>query len=166
MNAPRVDSDLLVIGLGNVERGDDAIGVRLVQAVSARSPERVEWREWGDSDALSMAHDLLEVRCPVLVVDGARMGARPGKWRVFDEESVRFARAGQALSTHGIGFDDALRLARTLGFDQPLRFFAVQVENLAPGGALSQALAERFDSLTKALENTIDAMLTGTACER
>lgn len=149
---------LWIIGLGNRQRRDDGVGVRLVEAIEPDVAEGVACRIWGDSDALTIAHELIEISCPVLFVDGARMGLNVGEWRVFAEDSVLFRESSRALSTHGYGLDYALELARGLGFQQPVRFFAVQPGELQIGEGLSAALSGRFDRLAQALSDTVATM--------
>jgi len=67
---------LLVIGLGNPSRGDDALGPALVEALRASAAS--EWHagvEWLVDFQLQIEHALdLDGRAAVLVVDAARPG--------------------------------------------------------------------------------------------
>lgn len=145
---------LLMVGLGNILRGDDGVGVRLVEAVRNDPTCDVAAEIWGDNDALTVAHDLVERARPALLVDCAEMGLQPGEWRVFSETSVLFRKSFQALSTHDFGLAYALQLARNLGYRHSVRFFGVQPDHYRLEGALSDTLANRFSQLTGALLET------------
>ncbi len=146
---------LVVVGLGNTHRRDDGVGVRLVEQMKSDSIPNVESLIWGDGDALSIANDLLELSKPVLFVDCARMGLRPGDWRFFDEESVVFRDYSANCSTHGIGMGSALSLARSLGYQHPVRFFGVEPEDVLLDDSLSETLEGELQQLVEALRQSI-----------
>lgn len=138
---------LLVVGLGNVQREDDGVGVRLVETIEGELSGGIGAAFWGDSDALSIAHELVECSRPVLFVDCARMGLSPGEWRMFDESSVHFRDSQNALSAHDFGLDYALRLARNLGYRHPVRFFAVEPVSCELRDSLSVPITRRISQL-------------------
>jgi hydrogenase maturation protease len=155
-----------VVGLGSEVAGDDAIGLALVEKVRERleSPRRVPLRAaasddepvacvlWPDADALTVAHDLLEMTGAVLLVDCADMGLAPGSARLLGAAEVRVKVKHSPVSVHGLGLAEALELARRLGFTQPVHFFAVQPYDLAPGTGLSAEMAARLPELVVDLE--------------
>ena len=106
---------------------------------------------WEDKDALSVASELLEINTPILIVDCADMGLCAGDYRCFNVEEVQLVGHMQAISTHGLGFTEALQLAQTLGFEQPLSVFAVQPEQLEQGLSLSPVLEQKKNQLAAAL---------------
>lgn len=152
---------LTVAGVGSHLRGDDAVGLRLVE----RLPDcgQVARVLWEDADALSLTHELLGLDGPALIVDCADMGLPPGEFRVFDETAVRLVTRADTVSTHGFGLADALALARELGFGQAVTFFGVQPQQLELAGELSPLLAARFDALRSALASTVAGLRHGRA---
>jgi hydrogenase maturation protease len=98
---------LVIIGLGNRWRSDDGIGLELAEAVAACQIEDVECRSLESADALTLAHEMLELDAPCLIVDCADMGQEPGSYRYFGESDVKL---GSARSTHGLGIAEALPL--------------------------------------------------------
>jgi len=144
--APR-SAKTLVIGIGNPDRGDDAIGVRVVQALLARwnaqARSGVDVRVMrGDAFALL---DAWQGYGRVLLVDATAPAGTPG--------TVRRLRGGDGVressspSSHGWSVAEAIALGEALGA-LPTRIDVVGVE------------AQRFghgEGLTGAVEASIDA---------
>lgn len=148
---------LAVIGIGCRAAGDDAVGVRLVEALAAASPTPgdapagVSYHVWADADALTLAHDLLGLTAPVLVVDCLDFASAAGDHRVVEDAPGRLHLAGRAVSSHGFGLADALALAEALGFRQRVDVFGIQPAQLGPRIGLSRPLRRAFPALLSAL---------------
>lgn len=155
---------LTVIGLGSELSGDDAVGLVLVERLRDRLTSddagRVSCVAWPDADALTIAHDLLELRGGVLLVDCAEMGLPPASGRLLERDRVRLEVKGSPVSVHGIGLAEALELASRLGLDAPVRFFGVQPCRLDPGTTLSPEMQAHLPALTDALEQALRSWCT------
>lgn len=103
----------LVIGLGNVLRGDDGVGVRVIQALSAQplAPD-VEVVD-GGTQGLGLV-PLFEGRERIILVDAADVGKAPGQFVRFHLAEADLPGADEHLSIHAAGLRDALRLAQAL----------------------------------------------------
>ncbi len=143
-----------VVGLGSEMAGDDAIGLVLVTQLRERlqGGAPVCCVLWPEADALTVAHDLLALGTPVLLVDCADLGLEPGAARLLRAAEVRLKVKQSPVSVHGIGLAEGLELAARLGFARPVHFFAVQPADLAPGTRLSSPLAARVPALVQELE--------------
>ncbi len=112
MTGPSGMPEMLVIGVGNDERGDDGIGLwvaRHLQARNLRSLRTVEFR--------SHPTGLLELWTYthwVYLVDAMASGAAPGSVVRMDATHDALKKGGFCLSTHGSGVVDAVELARSL----------------------------------------------------
>lgn len=143
---------LVVIGIGCQSAGDDAVGLHLVRALAADPPRgELCCLGWEDADALTIAHDLLLLRDPVLVVDCLDFAGEPGTHRVIEDAARRLALAGRSVSCHGFGLPEALALAESLGFCQPVDVFGVQPARLDPVFGLSEPLRHALPTLEEAL---------------
>lgn len=113
-----------VLGLGSADRGDDGVGSAIARAVAARRLPDVEvvWPA-EPLDLLDAGPDT----SLVVVVDAVRSGAEPGTVRVLDLDVDVLPEWGGADSTHAVGLDAAVELARLLG-RMPQRLFVVAVE--------------------------------------
>jgi len=103
----------LVIGLGNVLRGDDGVGVRVIQALSAQplAPD-VEVVD-GGTQGLGLV-GLFEGRERIILVDAADVGKAPGQFVRFHLSEADLPGADEHLSIHAAGLRDALMLAQAL----------------------------------------------------
>ena len=103
---------ILIIGIGNPYRGDDAVGLRIAQDIKKKSPDHVNVIEqsgdgislmdsWKDSDA-------------VILIDAVHSGAQPGTIHRFDVHTQTIPTKFSHYSTHAFGVAEAIELARTL----------------------------------------------------
>lgn len=141
-----------LIGLGHPTATDDAIGLFLVEQVQSLALRAgYDVRLWPQTDALTMAHDLLQIDREVIVVDAADWGGEPGKSKWFDSGEIRLRMRSDSVSTHGLGLADALDLARGLGYHHPFKVFGIQPFNLSPGLSLSAELTRKLPHLRRHL---------------
>ncbi len=139
MRAP----DVVVAGIGNRYRGDDAVGP-LVARLCAGATFGVR-----DIGPLEEPLDLLgrfDGSGLAIVIDAVRSGAPLGTVRILDLDDVSLGDGSSedlATSTHGIGLVGVLRLARAIG-RAPRRLIVVVVEgeNFELGGVMSAAVAD------------------------
>jgi len=144
----------LVIGLGNPDRGDDAVGVQVARRVAA---ERLDVRvlELDDpSDALYA----WEPADTVVIADAVTSGGDPGYIHVVDVVA-RTLPAGSwaAGGTHALGLAAVVELARALG-RLPRRLVLVGVEagRFDHGTPMSDAVAAAVPSAATAVLAAID----------
>ncbi len=161
-------SGLVVAGIGSRYMADDAVGPLLVESLDP--PPGVRCELWEDADALTIAHRLLEISAPVLLVDCADMGLTSGAWRCFRVSPAAGGGAAElvlrsrTLSCHGLGLAEGVRIAMELGDGRPVYIFGVQPFRLEPlprpGGGLSPALCARMPALRAALRRYVGALCT------
>ncbi|MDH3295161.1 MAG: hydrogenase maturation protease [Acidimicrobiia bacterium] len=140
---------LLVIGIGNRHRGDDAIGPLAAEAVGARFPDSVDVEVVaGDPSTLPLRWSTDR---DVVVIDAAvvRGSAVPGTLIEFDGLNHRWP-VETGISSHGFDLATTIELARRLGrLPASLTVLAVaidagRVEHLAPP---SQVIREAVDEV-------------------
>ncbi len=111
---PVLSKTVLIIGIGNEYRGDDAAGIRVVRLIRARAlPLPVV--ELSDEGTALM--DLW--RCSnaqvVFVIDAMLSGAAPGCVRRFEAHAKPLPTHFGANSSHLFGVASAVEMARVLG---------------------------------------------------
>jgi hydrogenase maturation protease len=145
---------LTVVGVGSRFGRDDAIGLVLVEGLSA-SPgaDGLATRLWEDADALTLAGNLLEMDGPVLIVDCADMGLPGGSWRLFAGDSSRWKWHSASVSTHGLGMAEALFIAGGLGFSHPVYVFGVQPFDLSPIPEMTTEMQSLSSEILAALKS-------------
>lgn len=109
----------LVLGLGSPLMADDAAGIEVIELLRQKAvPPEVTVRD-GGTGGWGLVAEMDEYQ-RVILVDSARMGARPGDWRRFTLDEVSLLSKDQpSLSLHGPGLDGALQLAEALGVMPP-----------------------------------------------
>lgn len=141
---------MLVIGVGNRFRGDDAAGIRVAEKLRAKALPtlRVLERE-GD---LSSLLDAWTGERAVVLVDATRSGAPAGTVRRFDAAAGALPALFAQGSTHLLGVAEAVELARALGGLPPsLVVFGIEGASFEAGEALSPAVAAAVDAVAEAV---------------
>jgi hydrogenase maturation protease len=129
----------LVIGIGNPDRGDDAVGVQVARRVAALRPDvrLVELDNPGD------ALDAWAPEDTVVVADAVSSNGDPGDIHVFDVVARKLPAGNwSAGGTHALGLAWVVELARALG-RLPRRLVVVGVEaaQFDHGAPMSGAVA-------------------------
>jgi len=117
---------LLVVGIGNPDRGDDAVGALVVQALCGRLPADVRVIE-RRSDMLGLIEDWSG--CEGLVcIDAAAPLGRPGRIHRIDLHAGPLPKQFfSRMSSHDVGLAETIGLARTLQL-APRRIIVYAVE--------------------------------------
>lgn len=137
---------LLVIGIGNPDCGDDAIGPMVAGLLAGRVPAGVT--------VLSRAGDMLGLIEDwdgwdgVVLIDAAALVTKPGTIHRVDLLRDPLP-AGLALaSTHAFGVANSVALARVLGrLPGELVVYAVEGAVFDPGAPVSAAVAAEADNV-------------------
>ena len=144
----------LVIGLGNPDRGDDAVGVEVARRVAVDRPH-VRVLELDDP---SEALDAWAATDTVIVADAVSSGGHPGDIHVVDAVA-RTLPAGSwaAGGTHALGLAAVVELGRALG-RLPRRLVLVGVEagRFDHGAPMSGAVAAAVPGAALAVLAAID----------
>jgi len=142
-------ADMLILGLGNVLRGDDGVATAVISTLQSQSlPDGVDLVDGGTA-GLEIVLLLKEYR-RVIVVDAAEMGLEAGEWRVFEGSSSIIPSNPSCMNgtLHGAGFAEALALAEALGtLPEELLVFGVQPERVDWGEELSERVKTAVPSL-------------------
>jgi hydrogenase maturation protease len=115
---------VLVLGLGCADRGDDGVGGAVARQVAALGLPAV--RVVAEAQPLDLLDDAMAADL-LVVVDAVRSGRAPGTVLVREVGSGALPDWAGAASTHAIGLDAAVELARALG-RMPRRLVLVGVE--------------------------------------
>jgi hydrogenase maturation protease len=132
---------VVVIGVGNRLRGDDAAGPAVADRVRAHAPQSVDVRICEQEPSRLL--DALAGADVAFIVDAVSTGAAPGTLHRFDASSEAVPSRELRSSTHALGVGVSLELARALG-RLPGRtvVFGIEGSDFLAGGDLSRAVAE------------------------
>ena len=138
----------LVVGLGNADRGDDAVGLDVARRVLALSPADVDVVTTDDPAALL---DLWAGADDVVVVDAVVSRGEPGTVVRVDGGATGLPIHGWSVGgSHALGLGAAVELSRALG-RLPARLVIVGVEigRSAPGSEPSPAVSAAVDAAAR-----------------
>jgi len=103
---------ILIIGVGNAYRGDDAVGLRITQDIKKEALVHVTVIEQsGDGTALMESWKNADT---VILIDAVHSGAQPGTIHRFDVHTQTIPTKFFHYSTHAFGVAEAIELARAL----------------------------------------------------
>jgi hydrogenase 3 maturation protease len=136
---------VVVVGVGNALRADDAAGPLLAESLRRRFPDRV----FDVAEVPENYLGLIRRARPdtILLIDAADFGGEPGDMRIASEEDV----AGFAGGTHAapLSMFMALAAAET---GAEVRLLAVQVKSTRLGGTMCEEVRAAVEALVPQLE--------------
>jgi len=141
---------LVVLGLGNLLRRDEGLGIRALQRLEARYvlPQSVLAIDGGTLGLELLS--LVEGATHLLVLDALLVEGPPGTLgRLANQEVPRYF--GMRTSPHEIGLPDLLAVAELRGQTPPeLVVLGLRPGSIELGWELSGPIADRIDSLVEA----------------
>ncbi|MCS6924750.1 MAG: hydrogenase maturation protease [Candidatus Binatia bacterium] len=137
---------ILILGIGNAYRSDDAVGLIVARRLRHELSDVAEVREVsGEGTALL---ELWTGADAVIVIDAIQSGSAPGTVHRFDARSQPIPAASVRSSTHAFGVAEAVALARTLQqFPSRLVVYGIEGKNFAPGVGLSPEVDRSVEEL-------------------
>ena len=144
---PRV----IVIGVGNEYRTDDALGVLVARELRRRSPGGIKILE-NSGEGASLI-DAWEGRSEVYLVDAIRSGQPPGTVHRIDLTHTEVPRSLMLRSSHAFGVPEAVETARTLGvFPSKMVLFGIEGETFEQGVGLTDSVLRSVPELLLLIE--------------
>jgi hydrogenase maturation protease len=130
---------IIVLCIGNPQRGDDAAGRAVAHALRALLVDVEIIEEEGEATRVLARLEGADV---AYIVDACVFGAKPGEICRFDVSTGPLPRAAFGASTHGFGLAEAVELARALGVLPPRCIvYAIEGEIFDIGAPMSPAVA-------------------------
>jgi len=132
---------ILVIGVGNEYRSDDAVGLVVARRLKALSLDNVTVIEESGEGA-----DLMESwkgADAVILIDAASSGTKPGTIHCIDARTQRIPKDLFHYSTHSFSVGEAVELARVMnGLPPQIVLYGVEGGSFEAGTALSRSVEE------------------------
>lgn len=140
------DARILVIGVGNEYRSDDAAGL-----VVARRLRQLSLGNVTVIEASGEGTDLMESwkgADTVIIVDAASSGAKPGTIHRIDARAQRIPTGLLRYSTHAFSVGEAVELARAMNRLPPrMVVYGIEGERFDEGTVLSRAVKGSVDTV-------------------
>ncbi|WP_169577614.1 hydrogenase maturation protease [Sinimarinibacterium sp. CAU 1509] len=131
---------LLIIGLGNPDRGDDGVGALVIQELGGWHPPGVQLIT-RSGDPLALLDDWASFNA-VICIDAAATEARPGRIHRIDPAIEPLPQPPLPTSSHALGLADTIELARVLGRAPPhLIVYAIEGHCFDSGAPVTPAVA-------------------------
>ena len=139
MKMTRLFSKILVIGIGNADRGDDGLGPHVAAELAGRLPREVSLLT-RRGDMLALMDDWAGFDA-VVCVDAAEPAGQPGRVCRVDLMHESLPRDVSLTSSHAFGLVEAVALARTLGrAPKEMIVVAVEAASFEPGATMTEAV--------------------------
>ena len=146
----RVKGKVTIAGIGNIIRGDDGLGPKLIELLKARN-SKAGLFDCGTAPE-NYIFPMLTTLCDTLIlVDAADIGLEPGLVRVFDVEDI----ANISFSTHSPSprlFIDLLKMGKE---DLNIFIISVQPKNTSLGAPISEEVLKALNGLTDTLSQIL-----------
>jgi hydrogenase maturation protease len=143
--------DVLIVGLGNEYRSDDAVGRVVARKLRAESLDGVRiLEETGEGTALIEAWRGADF---VILIDAVHSGGEPGSIYRIDVNAQELPREFFNYSTHAFSVADAVEIARALGqLPGRLVIYGIEGKNFASGIGLSPVIERAAEETAQRLK--------------
>lgn len=133
-------SETVVIGIGNLIKSDDGVGVHAVRQLEGRVGEDVQLVE--GSVYCADLFCFLEGKRKAVFIDAIDADEEPGAIFRFTPDEMK-QKASFSLSVHDFGLYELIQTSDLMGQrPEEITIFAVQVENTEFGDELTERVAE------------------------
>jgi len=146
-----------IIGVGNLFRADDAVGLLAARRLKGLVQSRAEVieAELAGLDVL----DLMSGTSAVILIDAARSGRPSGTIHRLEASADPIPGDLFPHSTHVLNAVDAIEMGRTLGLLPPrVVLFGVEVGDTTAGNALSPAVAQALGQVVEQVLHELEVL--------
>ena len=147
---------LLIIGVGNIYRGDDGAGVAVVRHLAGKVPAGVSVIEQsGEGCALMDAWEGAE---RVIIADAVQSGASPGMIVRIEAHAQQIPSDFFHYSSHAFSLAEAVEMARALErLPKRLIVYGIEGENFQSGTQMSPAVNAAVNAVCAQIEKECHA---------
>lgn len=115
----------LVIGFGNLLKGDDGAGIHLIQKLASyQLPEQVELIDGGVNSFAALAQ--LQTAKQGILIDAMMGGGEPGDIYRLTVDCLDIHQSNKVISVHDFTLSDSLRQAKLIGELPPLVIYGIE----------------------------------------
>ena len=148
---------LAIIGVGNPDRGDDAIGLLVARCLKEEVGDTVPiYEQNGEATALM---DTWQGADGVILIDAMRSGVEPGTRRRFEVSREPLPAVFTQSSTHTFSVSEAIELSRAL-HTLPARMivYGIEGKTFTLGAALSPEVEQTLPEILSQIQNDITSL--------
>ena len=146
----------IIIGVGSILRGDDGLGIRVIDELEKEPlPSNITLHS-GDISGIDLLKYFPDFE-RVIIVDTADMKESPGTVRVFGSAEIKKNGFQKTVSTHGMALLETLMLAEKLDIQSKITVIGVQPGNTSPGVGLTGIIENRIPSIVSIVKDILQA---------
>lgn len=146
--------DVILIGVGNEFRGDDALGAAIAREFDSRSIHGLKvMTESGEGASLMEAWS---GAYHVIIVDAISSGQTPGTVHRFDASTTKIPRRTFHYSSHAFGVAEAIEMARELQLlPSTLIVYGIEGNDFTMGRGITPSVQSSMAELIKRIEQDV-----------
>jgi len=158
LNEDKKEARVLVIGVGNDFRGDDAVGLAVARRLEQQAVDGIAVVE-APGEGASLI-DVWEGTDAVILIDAVRSGSVPGTIHRLSRRALTRSADLFLHSTHAISVSDAIELARAMKrLPRRLIVVGIEGEDFRAGLGLSQEVKAAVSSAVDTVLEEARAMM-------
>jgi hydrogenase maturation protease len=146
-------NNIIIIGVGNILRRDDGIGSIIIEELENLKLENVDLLD-GGTDGLALL-DYLSNYSQAIIIDAVSMGTLPGTVKVFTPQEVSINIQSDALSTHGLGLAEVMKLMEPLEIKTNLTIIGIEPKDISFGEGLSVEIQAKIPEILAGVRHAI-----------
>jgi len=153
-------SNYLIIGVGNIYRHDDAVGLLIARRLKKLNDERLTIMEQR-GDGVSLMESWKDWNQAILV-DAVSSDSLPGTVHYIEANEKPIPSKFFSCSTHNMGVAEAVELSRS--FDQLPKYlgiYGIEGKDFSPGEGLSHEVEECIEQAVKQICEKIEHLHKG-----
>ncbi|MBS0287850.1 MAG: hydrogenase maturation protease [Proteobacteria bacterium] len=151
--------DLILVGIGHPDRGDDSVGPLAIEALKKRLPTVKMRSILGDVSSLI---DIFANHACVILIDAITSGAKSGTIFRLEENLLNELAQSCRSSTHTFDLSQILEIANNLNsLPDKLIIFGMEGANFSVGEGLSLPVVAQFDTFVDSIYKEVQKILRG-----
>jgi hydrogenase maturation protease len=156
LSDPNKKNSILIIGVGNLFRGDDAVGILVARKIEKLNLDKVCVTELsGEGTSLMEAWSCYE---RVIIADAVSSGESPGSIKRLDVSKNSIPANYFSCSSHNFGVAEGIEMARTLDqLPKHVELFGIEGKNFQPGESLSPEMDKAIESTVQEITQSISS---------
>jgi hydrogenase maturation protease len=145
---------VLIIGIGNELRGDDAAGIIAARNLKTKEINNANIIE-SDGDGAKLIESWQSYD-NVIIIDAFSIGSEPGKIHVMDAGRQKLPKESLAHSSHLFGAADAVETARALNkLPERMTIYGIEGKSYDLGSGISDEVSKAIDEVAVQIQKEI-----------
>ncbi len=157
MNVSENTPSILIIGIGNLYRCDDAMGILVARKLKRLKSDRLRVMEQNGEGTVLM--EAWKGFNNVLIIDAVSSGAIPGSIHRLDATKESIPSKYFSCSSHNFGVGEAIELARALDqLPEQLKLYGIEGKNFEPGEVLSPGVESTMELIVEEISQFVSSL--------